>query len=135
MTTGGCFCGSIRYAVDGAPLFLCICHCASCRRATGAPAVPWGTFLESGFRITQGEIARHESSPGVTRGFCNRCGTALTYTQTRRPGEIDVTLATLDDPEAYPPTLHIWVQDKLSWTSIADHLPQWPATPPTTQGV
>lgn len=123
--TGGCFCGSIRYAVAGFPRFLCICHCTSCRRATGVPGVPWGTFSAADFTLLKGSFTAQESSPGVRRGFCQACGTALTYANATRPGEIDITLATLDDPEALRATCHIWVRDKLSWVVIADGLPQF----------
>jgi len=91
--------------------------------------VPWGTFPVAQFAVTQGRMTCYESSAGVLRGFCGDCGTALTYTHARRPGEVDITLASLDDPEALPPAAHIWVADKLSWVTIADGLPQWPATP------
>ncbi|MBT5434558.1 MAG: hypothetical protein HOI34_13175 [Rhodospirillaceae bacterium] len=36
---GGCMCGAVRYAVDGAPMSSIFCHCMSCRRHTGAPVV------------------------------------------------------------------------------------------------
>ena len=32
MMTGGCLCGAIRYAMDGAPiLVISHCHCSDCR--------------------------------------------------------------------------------------------------------
>ncbi len=122
---GGCFCGSVRYSVAGDPSHLCFCHCASCRRAAGAPVVPWGTFTDVQFAVTRGNLAVHHSSPGVSRGFCRNCGSSLTYAHEQRPGEIDLTLATLDDPEALRPACHIWVCDKLSWVVITDGLPQF----------
>lgn len=123
--TGGCFCGNVRYTVAGEPLHLCFCHCASCRRATGAPMVPWGTFPDTRFAVIEGQLVVHHSSPGVSRGFCRRCGSSLTYANKNRPGEIDITLATLDDPEVLRPTCHIWVRDKPSWVVITDGLPQF----------
>lgn len=131
MKTGGCFCGSVRYAVSGSPLFLCVCHCTSCRRATGVPGVPWGTFADTNFTVLSGSLAIHESSRGVHRGFCRDCGTALTYAKATRPGEIDITLGSLDEPGTWPPAMHIWVRDKLPWVAIGDDLPQWSTTPET----
>jgi hypothetical protein len=104
---------------------LCFCHCTSCRRATGAMMVAWGTFTAASFRITGGHLEEVATSPGVTRGHCARCGTSLTYRNAARAGEVDVTLATLDDPSALRPTAHIWVQDKLPWVGIGDGLPQY----------
>jgi hypothetical protein len=87
--------------------------------------VAWGTFESATFRITDGSPAEVATSPGVTRGHCRRCGTSLTYQHAGRAGEIDVTLATLDDPGRLRPTMHIWVEDKLPWVKIGDDLPQY----------
>ncbi len=126
--SGGCFCGHIRYEAIGEATNLCFCHCTSCRRAIGAPVVPWGTFATDRFTIIAGLLAEHHSSPGVTRGFCRDCGTSLTYRNAARANEIDVALGTLDDPAALKPQMHIWVQDKLPWIVIADGLPQFATT-------
>jgi hypothetical protein len=123
--TGGCLCGAVRYQLTGAGTSLCYCHCRSCRRAAGAPAVPWGTFVRSAFTVTRGSIVEYRSSPPVLRGFCPQCGTSLTYRHERRAAEIDVTLASLDDPGALAPQVHVWVSDKLPWVSISDGLPQF----------
>jgi hypothetical protein len=123
--TGGCLCGAVRYQLTGAGTNLCYCHCTSCRRAAGAPAVPWGTFARGAFSVARGNMAEYRSSPPVLRGFCAQCGTALTYRHERRPAEIDVTLASLDDARALAPTMHVWVSDKLPWISISDGLPQF----------
>lgn len=87
--------------------------------------VAWGTFQMDGLELTSGRILERLSSPGVTRGFCADCGTALTYKHEARALEIDVTLATLDQPDVLRPSAHIWVQDKLPWVTIGDALPQY----------
>ena len=122
---GGCLCGAVRYRLTAAGTNLCYCHCTSCRRAAGAPAVPWGTFARSAFTVTRGSLLEFRSSPPVLRGFCPQCGTSLTYRHERRAGEIDVTLASLDDPGALAPQMHVWVAEKLPWVSIGDGLPQF----------
>jgi hypothetical protein len=124
---GRCFCGAVGYEVSGAPRFLCYCHCESCRRAAGSPAVAWGTFGRSGFRVTRGRMKEFNSSPKVVRGFCADCGSCLTYSHQGRPGDIDVTLATLEEAANLAPTLHVWVGDKLPWVRIEDGLPQFEA--------
>lgn len=124
---GRCLCGAVRYEVSGSPSNLCFCHCESCRRAAGAPAVAWGTFASLYFRVTSGALTDYRSSATVTRGFCGRCGSTLTYRHDARPAEIDVAIATLDEPAAFAPQVHVWVGDKLSWESISDGLPQFAA--------
>jgi hypothetical protein len=113
---GGCLCAAVRYRIDAAPLAAAICHCATCRRAAGAQSVAWATVPAAGFAWTAGTPARHASSPGVTRTHCAACGTSLTYQCA--PDSIDVTIASLDAPEAVPPTKEIWLSHRLSWEPV-----------------
>ena len=121
--TGGCFCGGVRYEAASKAGNLCYCHCESCRRAAGAPMVPWGTFANDRFQITKGELREYRSSARVLRGFCGNCGTSMTYRHEKRPAEIDVILVTLDDPTVLVPQAHIWLRDKLPWVDINDGKP------------
>jgi len=122
---GGCFCGAVRYASDAPPTNAMICHCRSCQRAVGAPAVPWVTFRTAGFRFTAGEPQRFRSSAPVLRGFCGACGTPLTYEHAERPAEIDITTATLDEPKAFPPKYHAQLVDAVDWLKFGDGLPAY----------
>ncbi|MFO1106889.1 MAG: GFA family protein [Amaricoccus sp.] len=110
---GGCLCGAVRYRIDAAPSVCCVCHCASCRRSAGADSVGWLTAAAGDFALVRGELSIHESSPGVGRGFCARCGSSLTYRNAA--DSVDVALASLDDPEALRPTEEVWLEERLSW--------------------
>ena len=122
---GRCLCRAVRYRVTGTVRDLCYCHCESCRRATGSAFVAWGTTDCTNFTITQGALTIVHSSSEVERGFCVACGSTLTYSHTRRSGEIDFTLVSLENPSALQPQAHIWVRDKLPWVRIDDGLPQF----------
>jgi hypothetical protein len=130
LTTGGCLCGQIRYSIHEAPDLVCFCHCTSCRKATGGAVVAWATFRESALRIDRGSLTLCETSTGVTRGHCARCGSSITYQHVRRHGEVDVTVASTDQPEKLRPSLHVWTQDKPTWLVIGDNLPQHERTIP-----
>lgn len=134
--TGGCLCGAVRYRVTGAPTATSLCHCESCRRATGGPSLAWVIFPEDQVEITEGMLAIYQSSPGVERGFCARCGTSLSYARANRPGLFDVTTASLDDPEAFPPDKEIWTEERPSWEAASPNLPQFDqfSTPSATSG-
>jgi len=41
-----------------------------------------------------------------------------------------VVLAVLDDRNAFAPTGHIWVTEKINWVKLEDGLPQYPETVP-----
>ena len=41
------------------------------------------------------------------------------------PGVVDILTATLDDPENYPPTLHVQMADALPWEAALADLPAY----------
>jgi hypothetical protein len=120
---GGCLCGGVRYRVAGEARTSAICHCVSCRRASGAQSVAWVVFPSEAFSFVSGDPAEYRSSSGVSRTFCGRCGTSLTYQHDGNADSIDVTTASLDLPDELPPTRHVWLEDKVSWESVNDGLP------------
>jgi hypothetical protein len=103
---GGCCCGAVRFEISAEPVLVEICHCRTCRRASGAPVMALAGIPVTGFRFVKGEPGRFASSPGVTRSFCALCGTSLTLYSEAFPGEIYVSVCSLDDPEALAPEVH-----------------------------
>jgi hypothetical protein len=101
-----------------------------CRRAAGAPMVAWFSVRRSAYRVVAGEPARYASSARAVRTFCGRCGTTLTFEDAAHPDEIDVTTASLDDPEAMPPRDHTRAATRLSWVRLAGGLPEYPELRP-----
>ena len=125
MQAGGCLCGQIRYEVDGEPLKSGICHCRSCRKAASSPMLPFVVFPVEALRFTAGEPRSYRSSPDVVRTFCGRCGSPLTYVNAQQPSTIDIMPGSLDDPDAFPPTSHVWTAEKLAWVPLTDGLPAY----------
>jgi hypothetical protein len=127
---GGCFCGAVRYEIEGTPPRTTHCHCIHCRRTSGAPFVTWAECNASQFRFTAGDPGRYASRPGVERRFCTRCGTQLTYQRAAESGSIDVTAASLDTPSAVQPQDHLWCDRMLPWVHLSDGLPRHPLRRP-----
>jgi hypothetical protein len=125
---GGCMCGAIRYRITAQPIVTSLCHCRSCRLATGAPVAAWVILPLGGLVFDQGEPVAFASSPGRERTFCGRCGTSLTYTREDRPDSIDIHTATLDDPDAFPPVREIWLEEKIAWMEPNPHCAHYPRT-------
>ena len=124
-TTGTCRCGDIRFEVSAAPVLIEYCHCRSCRHSAGAPLMAWAGFRRGDFSFTRGAPTTHESSPGVGRTFCGRCGSSLTLTDERFPAEVYVALAAFDDAQAPSPEIHIWRSQRLPWLETTDALPRY----------
>jgi hypothetical protein len=118
--TGHCLCGAVRYRATGAPKWIANCHCASCRRSTGAPLTTYAGFPAARFAYVSGEPVRFRSSPGVTRTFCGRCGSPLTYEGERWPGEVHVLVGSMDRPQDFPPSRDAFVEEKLPWLRLEE---------------
>jgi hypothetical protein len=96
-----------------------------CRRSTGAPVVAWAAIPTQSFRLTKGALATYKSSEKGTRFFCGTCG-AQFYFQDKLE-EISLNIATLDDPNAIEPSLHIFDADRIPWLAMNDGLPRFAA--------
>lgn len=112
---GGCMCGATRFAFEGEPRFVANCHCAPCRRWTGAPMTTYVGGLDDQTTWSGAPAAVFESSPGVERLFCAACGTALAYRGAQWAGETHLLLGAFDDPSAFTPTGDAFVEEALDW--------------------
>ena len=126
--TGGCMCGAVRYEVTGEPFLVSHCHCLSCRKHNGAPVVTLAGFTKEQVSFEGEERGIYESSPGVGRAFCGKCGTPLTWEGDG--GEelgliVELHLSTFDDPEALVPSGHAFYPERISWFEVADSLPRY----------
>lgn len=121
---GGCLCAAIRYRVSGEAVAATLCHCRSCRRASGGTNVAWAVFDKSGFEWIGDEPVAYSSSPGIEWLHCAKCGSLVGYTRSSRPNHVDITTGTLDQPERYPPTVEIWLEQRISWETLDPHLPK-----------
>lgn len=122
---GRCLCGAVRFAFDPAAVVSRgLCHCESCRRATGAPVTAWITVRDTGWRWVVGRPRVHVSSPGVRRSFCGDCGSPLGYATDEHPGHTDLLAAALIEPATFRPERHNHWDERLPWLAIEDALPK-----------
>lgn len=122
--SGGCQCGALRYQFRAALRDIAHCHCSICRRTTGGILTTWITVPLTSFEWLAGTATEFASSASCTRSFCPTCGAQLTLFTTLSPQTLDVTVATLDQPELAPADRHIWVQSRLPWLQLDEQLPQ-----------
>jgi len=130
MPTGQCHCGAIRYRVDGAPNWSSLCHCSDCRRHAGAPMVGWSAYPAAALIVLQGSPKIYASSEHGRRHFCPDCGTGLFYfNEVALPGIADIQTATLDNPAAVAPQIHVQVAERIDWMADAHELPKFDRYP------
>ena len=125
VSEGGCLCGAVRYRIRGAPRSSSVCFCRSCRLASGAPSVAWFVVHVDQYTLLSGQRRTFRSSPAVTRSFCATCGTPLSYQHTDDPSEIELTTATLDEPQRFAPTREIWHSHKVAWAASDPAVPHF----------
>ena len=128
---GGCYCGELRYQVDGEPMVKAQCHCRECQYITGGAPNMFMLLAPDSFRYTKGapkQFARSDLEKPVTREFCPNCGTHVA-TRPNRPA-IVVKVGTLDDPSQFgTPQMAIYTCDKQAFHQIPDGLPTFEKLP------
>jgi hypothetical protein len=121
-TLGRCLCGDVQYEYLGEPIEAGYCHCESCRRHTSSPFVAFFVVDRERFRYTKGKPISYQSSPGVDRTHCGRCGSPIAF---ENSNELALWVGTLEDPRDFRPAYHCYVAERLPWVIIADSLPRY----------
>lgn len=123
---GGCYCGAVRYHVEGPAQFKAQCHCRECQYISGGGPNYFVMLAENGFRYTSGEpasFARTDLENTVTREFCATCGTHIVTRLATRPVVV-VKVGTLDDPAKFGgPIMAIHTLDKQPFHVIPEGIP------------
>ena len=123
--SGRCRCGRCAFKYDPAAVrFVLHCHCADCRRTTGAAFATWVGLSTTGIRWQGPRPAVWRSAPTVAWGFCPDCGTRMTYDAADDPGEVHVLIGAFAAPAELVPERHIHWADRLPWIETNDGLPR-----------
>ena len=129
MPKGQCHCGAVHYEMPAETIHKAICHCSDCRRHAGAPMVAWGLVNKDQLKV-EGETKEYASSANGRRHFCPNCGTALFYTNdVIFPGQIDVQIATLDDPDSIVPQAQIQLAERIGWVDKLESMAKFDRYP------
>jgi len=102
---GGCACGKVRFEAEVKPDEAYLCHCRMCQRSTGSVSIAFKNFKEAEVQWSQ-EPDWYDSSPIAVRPFCRECGTSLGFKFKEGSENMDLTVASLDDPSPYTPKHH-----------------------------
>lgn len=108
--TGSCLCGGIRYRIRGDAREVVNCFCEQCRKTSGHYVAATRVNEENLDIEEQGTLRWYESSPGVKRGFCSRCGGNL-FWDNQQKKQISVMAGTLDVPTGLTTTQNIHEKD------------------------
>ncbi|MCB1377634.1 MAG: GFA family protein [Alphaproteobacteria bacterium] len=122
LASGGCQCGTIRYATTAPFENPHICHCRMCQKAFGNYFAALVGTKKAGFLWTRGSPGLFRSSSIVERGFCRDCGTPLSFAYDYSD-RIAVSIGSLDQPEAAIPERQYGIEARLPAFTILHALP------------
>ena len=122
---GRCLCGAVRYEYDGPENWVAHCHCESCRRNTSSPFTTFIGVPRDAYRFTGIQPSIYNSSPGVRRLFCPKCGSPVAFDADSYPDEIHFYLAALEDASGLDVQIHGFVGEKVPWVTLGDDLPKY----------
>ena len=122
--TGGCDCGNIRYQLECKPLVVHCCHCRWCQRETGA-SFALNAVIEAD-RVTilkdEPEIVNTPSGSGDGQliARCPQCRIALWSNYSGfGPTFNFIRVGSLDEPDHFPPDIHIFTETKQPWVVLS----------------
>ena len=120
---GGCTCRFVRYRMTSKPLFVHCCHCRWCQRETGASFALNALIEADRVRLLEGLIdvvdTPSNSGKGQKIARCPRCRIAL-WSNYGGAGDTVrfVRVGTLDEPDRFPPDIHIFTSSKQPWVVL-----------------
>lgn len=118
--TGECFCGAIKYEINGRLRDARSCHCRDCRKAFSAQASAYALVNAEEFSWVSGEnlLTTYESKKGEGLLFCSICGSTLCGTFN---GVIQgLTLGCVNGDPEIEIGMHIYVGSKANWEIIPE---------------
>ncbi|MET0591886.1 MAG: GFA family protein [Polyangiaceae bacterium] len=126
--SGGCTCRAVRYHMTSVPMFVHCCHCRWCQRETGASFALNAMMEADRVVIDAGapEIVVTPSNSGKGQKIA-RCPTCRIAVWSNYAGAGDkvrfVRIGTLDDPDRFPPDIHIFTASKQPWVVLPPGTP------------
>jgi hypothetical protein len=123
--TGECFCGEVKYQVEGKLRDARSCHCSRCRRAFSSQASAYASVEPQEFKWLSGEdlLTSYVDRHGFGLRFCSQCGSTLCGIIS---GTIHgVTLGCVNDDPEIELGKHIYVGSKAKWEVIPEDVPQY----------
>ena len=121
---GGCTCRAVRYVMTSAPLFVHCCHCRWCQRESGA-AFALNALIETDrLQLLTGPVdlvsTPSASGKGQRIARCPRCHVALWSHYSGFGERVSfVRVGPLDEPDRFPPDVHIFTESRQPWVSLA----------------
>ncbi len=128
--TGECFCGEIKYQIDGPLRDARSCHCSRCRKAFSSQASAYALVEPQTFEWLAGKelLTSYVGKGGFGLQFCRQCGSTLCGVF--RGTVHGVTLGCVNGDPGVEIGRHIYVGSKAAWEIIPEGVPQFKGAAP-----
>ncbi|KAI0123575.1 glutathione-dependent formaldehyde-activating, GFA [Xylariales sp. AK1849] len=127
---GGCACRQIRYTLPRRPIYVHACHCRYCQRETGssfALNAMYEANLVTVTTPTEPEFIETPTQSGApqTIARCPTCKVAVWGSYGAHGGNLIriIRVGTLDEPDLFPPEMHIYTSTKQPWVELKGDVP------------
>jgi hypothetical protein len=125
---GGCTCRQVRFRLTDTPLFTHCCHCRWCQRETGSAFVMNAMIEADRVQLLAGEpemvLTPSDSGQGQKILRCPSCRIAVWSHYAGAGTDVCfVRVGTLDDPDRFPPDVHIFTMSKQPWVLLPPGVP------------
>ena len=94
-----------------------------CQRATGGLFAALAGAPKADFAWTRGQPAVYASSNLAQRGFCEACGTPLSFAYNLPEARMYVTIGSLDEPDEAPVNIQYGVESRITWVKFCEGVP------------
>ena len=123
---GGCDCRAVRYRLHARPMFVHCCHCRWCQRETGT-AFALNALIETDrVELLAGPVdvvdTPSHSGQGQRIARCPTCRIAA-WSHYSSLHLSFVRVGTLDEPDRFPPDIHIFASSKQPWVRLSGDVP------------
>ena len=120
---GGCACGTVRFRLTDDPIVVHCCHCRSCQRESGSAFALNAVIEADNVELVSGAPERidtpSDSGKGQAVFRCPVCKVALWSHYAGVGAKADfIRVGALDDPDAFPPNVHIFTASRQPWVAL-----------------
>jgi hypothetical protein len=130
---GGCQCGAVRYAFDGEPTEIYVCHCRECQKQSASAFGISVSVPRAALHLTRGAprfwARRTDTGKRLECAFCPDCGTRVWHQGEPTNPILSVKGGSLDDPVDLRGAVHIWTVRMLPGLVLPEGAVSFPGEP------
>ena len=120
--SGGCYCGEVKFTIEGKPVWKVNCYCNWCQKTSGCAFRSFILFDEEDINFI-GEAPKSYEDKNTSHGrpminqFCNSCGTLIGI-KVPSMKERHIAIGTLDQRKQLEINCNIWGTEALNFITF-----------------